>query len=347
MDFRRVAIIAIISVICAGAIGILLAISGFGVWSLIWQSLALSLLTVILTWFMSPWRPSLQFHFSAIKDVMGFSMNLLGSNILNFLSRNFDDLLIGRFIGSSALGIYTKAYQLMLLPLTQVSWVVARVMFPSLSSIQHDVVRVKKVYLSILRAIALVTFPLMIGMFVVSKPFVLVVFGSKWSGMIPILRIFCLAGVVDSITTTVGWIYHSQGRTDIEFKFGVICAVITIGAFIIGLNWGIMGMAVAYVLTAYLILWPAWTVAGRLINLRFSEMLKNVLSSFYCSATMGIVVWVIGLILPFGWTDWKCLTVQLLCGVGFYWGLIHIFRLKAYMEIMEIIFKLFYRIRFQ
>jgi PST family polysaccharide transporter len=181
---------------------------------------------------------------------------------------------------------------------------------------------------------------------VVSKLFVLTVFGSKWSEMVPILQIFCLAGIVDSITTTVGWIFHSRGRTDIEFKLGAIQIVITLTAFIIGLHWGIRGVAVAYVLTAYLISWyPCWAIAGHLIDLHFGEMLRSVLGSFYCSVIMGIVIWVIGFILPSGWPDWKYLTVQVLCGVGFYWGLIHIFQLKAYREISEIIFKSFFYIQ--
>ena len=194
-----------------GCIGVFLAVAKCGVWALVWQSLAITLTTVIVMWFTSSWRPSLRFSISKLREIFHYSANLLGFNILNYWTRNFDNLLIGKFIGSFALGIYAKAYQLMLLPLTQVSYVISRVMFPVLSGIQHDKARVKKIYLKSIQGIAFITFPLMLGFWVLNKHFVLAFFGDKWKDMIPLLYVFILCGL-GFITHRAEPIYSLNGE---------------------------------------------------------------------------------------------------------------------------------------
>lgn len=338
MDFRRLAQIQITATSLAGIIGITMALTGFGVWSLVWQSLMLTTVSVVMMWWVSAWRPTLSFETGALKELLGFSSNLLGFHILNYWMRNLDNVLIGKFIGSSALGIYTRAYSLMLLPVSQISRVVSKVMFPALSTIQHDIERVKRIYLRSTRTIALVTFPLMIGLLVVAKPFIITVYGDKWREVIPILQIFCLTGIAQSIGTTVGWIYTSQGRTDIMLKWGIFSGIVRGIAFIIGLRWGVIGVAVAYVLSGYVILWyPSWTIPGRLINLRFSEMLRNLSTPFYCATAMGVLVWGLGFLLPFGWPEWAYLALQVSFGALVYILLIHFFKVQAYIETLELL----------
>jgi PST family polysaccharide transporter len=307
----------------------------------VWQSITLSLLTVILTWSVSRWRPGFRFDPSAIRDVLRFSVYLLGFNAVNFFARNFDNLLIGKYLGFYPLGIYGKAYQLMMFPLAQISWGVARVMFPSMSAIQHDRGKVKNVYLKCLRAIALITFPLMAGLFVVSGPFVSAFFGEKWAPMVPVIRIFCLAGLLDSVTTTVGLIYQSQGRTDVQFKMILVQIVIILSAFVIGLSWGITGVAAGYLVAALIFLYPEWKIAGRLIDLTFGEMARNLSGTFLCAAGMAAAVWVFGMMLPYGWASWMRLAAEVFFGVGAYAALVRIFRLKGYREAGEIVSSLY------
>ncbi len=345
IDFKRLAVIETIAVLFSGIVGIVLALRGFGVWSLAWQALLLTFLTVVVMWISSSWRPKLQFDFVSIKEILGFSGNLLGFNVLNYWVRNFDNLIVGKFLGSIALGLYSKAYQLMLMPLNQVSNVVSRVMFPVLCSIKHDKSKVKTVYLRVIRSIALITFPLMIWLFVMSRHFVLGIFGEKWSDMIPIFRIFCLVGMTQSIGTTVGWIYNSQGRTDLQLKWGIFAAVVYLTSFILGLHWGVLGVAWAYCISGYaILLYPSLAIPGRLINLRFTDILTNLSGVFYCSFVMGFLVWFIGSILPVTWQSWQYLVLQVLFGVVLYGILIHFFKIQAYREVKEIVVK-YYTVR--
>lgn len=338
MDFRRLAKIEITGIAVSGFAAICAALMGFGVWSMVIQSLVFTLISATMIWMLSSWRPALRFDCEALKELLGFSSNLLGFNVFNYWVRNLDNVLIGKYIGSFALGIYTRAYNIMLLPVYQVSNVMSRVMFPALSAIKDEVRRAKQIYLRSTRSIALVTFPLMVGLFVVADSFIYTVYGGKWEEVISVLRIICPAGMINSVGTTVGWIYTSQGRTDIMFKWSLFTAVVRGISFVTGLQWGVTGVAWAYVLSGCVVLWyPAWTIPGRLIGLRFGEMLTNLSGPFYCSVMMGIAVWVLGFMPPLDWPYWGYLLLQVCSGTLIYFILLHVFNIKAYREIKELI----------
>lgn len=338
MDFRRLCFIDSAAIVLSGIAAIVGAWSGFGVWSLVAQSLVSTAVSAAMLWRLSTWRPAWSVDIEAIRELFGYSMNLLGFNALNYWSRNLDNLLIGSFIGPSPLGVYTRAYSLMLLPITEVTNVLTRVMFPALSAIQHDIEKVKRVYLQATRTIALVTFPMMVGLLVVAEPFILVVYGEQWREVVLIVRILCLAGIGQSIGTTIGWIFNSQGRTDIQLRWGLYAFFVTAIALIIGLRWGMIGMTWAYVLSGTVLCWyPSWSIAGRLINLRFGEMLRNLAQSFFCAAAMGVAVWLMGLLLPPHWSQWAYLAVQVSFGAMIYFGLIHLARVEAYLEVRRLI----------
>jgi hypothetical protein len=163
LAFKRMAVIEMAVVIVGGLVAIILASLGLGIWSLVFQSLCLSLLTAGGVWSLAGWRPRLIFEKQAVRELFRFSINLFGFNTINFWARNADNVLIGRFLGPVGLGIYDRAYRLMLLPISQICSVLGRVMFPVLSTIQHDPQRIKKIYLEAMGAISLVASPLMFG----------------------------------------------------------------------------------------------------------------------------------------------------------------------------------------
>jgi len=173
MSFRRMALVEIAATVIAGCVAVVLATSGFGVWSLVTQLLLAQTLRTTMLWWASSWRPTLTLDRTSLRELWGFSSHLMGFNVFNYWIRNLDNLLIGKFVGASDLGIYSRAYGLMLLPVSQLSRVTNRVMFPALSSIHTDIERSKSLYLKATRSIALVGFPTMVGLFVVAESFVL------------------------------------------------------------------------------------------------------------------------------------------------------------------------------
>jgi O-antigen/teichoic acid export membrane protein len=338
MEFKKLAFIEITALMVSGITSVAMAYNGCGVWSLVAQSLITTSVTVAMMWTLSRWRPSFSFDSGAMKELWGFSANLTGFNVLNYWVRNGDNLLIGKIVSADALGLYTRAYSLMLLPITQITHVISGVMFPAMSEIQGDIEKSRRIYLYSNRIIALITFPMMTGLFAVSEAFVLFLFGDRWMEMIPILKVFCITGIGQSVGTTVGWIYTAQGRTDIMFKWGLFSGMVYILSFIAGLPWGAFGVALSYTVFNYLIIWyPAWAIPGRLINLTFVDMVKNLAGPFYCSVTMGVITWGIGNLLPQVWPPWAILLVQVPAGMAFYIALAAYFRVEAFKDLYKIV----------
>lgn len=337
MHFQRLALIETVAAVLAGGAAVGCALVGFGVWSLVVLVLATTVLTTLSIWLCSRWRPSLIVDRAALRDLWGFSAGFLGFQIVNYWSRNFDNLLVGKVIGPAALGIYSRAYNVMLVPITQVNQVTTRVMFPALSRMQGDPERVKRAYLRAVGLIALFTFPATVGLLVAAKPFVLAVYGPKWSEMILVLQILCIPALFQSIGTTTGWIYQSQGRTDWLFRWGLATGVLTIASFAVGITWGLVGVAVAYTTRTLLLTYLNYTIPGKLVGLTFWDVARRVRGVFGAATTMGLVVWLVGRQLPDGWSPGTRLLVEMAVGVALYIALVRLVSPPPYLDFVSLV----------
>ena len=336
LRFGALAMIDIISTALSGLLGIFMALKGFGVWSLVGQSLSLSFIRTMGLWFISPWRPKARFHFTAIKDFAGFSGNLSGFNLLNYWVRNADNLLIGKYLGGFSLGIYSRAYQLMVLPVYQISGVASNVMFPVLSSIQHDKERVRKIYLRAISSIHLIAAPIYSGLFVAADTFVPTVLGERWLGLVPVLRILCIVGFFQPVGNSTGWLYTSLGRTAILFRWGVLSGVMYIVGFFLGLKWGLLGVTWSYCIVGLLSWYPSWSIPGRLAGLSFLDMLTPLLPASACAVIMGAGTWLIGLGLKPMMPVAAVLALQVISGAVIYGCLVVLLRLKSGQELWAV-----------
>lgn len=320
MDFKSLAIRDIIAVVLAGTIGIILAYHGFGVWSLVYQLISFTLINALLLWILSPWRPRFEFAVSDIKDILHFSANLTGFNVLNYFSRNIDQLLIGKFLGTEALGYYSLAYKIMLYPLQNISWVISKVMFPAFSKIQGDLEKVRINYLKMVKAISLVTFPLMAWLFSVAPELVTVFLGEKWKPIIFLIRIFCFCGIIQSIHTTCGGLLLSQGKPEIHLRLGFFSAVLNTIAISIGLQWGVGGVATCYLIIQVLWISYAQQVCNKIISLDLKRFLQPFGSIFFQSLIIGVVA--TGIQCMFHSIVIEILTIQLIVGTAAYFILV-------------------------
>lgn len=291
MDFKSLAIRDVVAVIFAGIIGIALAYHGFGVWSLVYQLLSFTMINAILLWFLSPWRPRLQFAIRDIKDIFHFSSQLTGFNILNYFSRNIDQLLIGKFLGVQALGYYSMAYKIMLYPLQNISSVISKVMFPAFSKIQDDLAKVRTSYLKMIKAISLVTFPLMAWLFGVAPELVEVFLGEKWMPIVILIRIFCFCGAIQSVGTMLGSVLLAQGKTALQLKLQVIGTIVATASITAGLNFGVSGVALFYALQSILWVHVTFPLVHKLINLSYTKYYSKLCNSYFVSiAIIGIII---------------------------------------------------------
>lgn len=251
LDFKSLFFRNIGNLIISGTITILMAYYGYGVWALIFKEIIFNFLLIIFNFSLVKWRPSFSFSYGSIKSYLNFSLPLFGENSLNYFVRNIDNLLIGKLLGDITLGYYSKAYSLMLLPVRQISGSIANVMFPSLSIIKNDKPKVWVGYMNVVKIVSFVNFPIMISLYFFATEIVLILFGSQWLEVIPIIKALCFVGSIQSIATLAGSIYNSQGQTKLQFKVGLFSKAIMSTAIVYGLfNGGIFSMILYYTITS-------------------------------------------------------------------------------------------------
>jgi len=272
LAFQTLARMEIAAIMAGGVVGIGAAVLGAGVWSLVYQTLTTAAATTVLLWISCPWRPALVFSWSDLRSVQSYSLNLTGFAILNYFSRNIDHLIIGKFLGAQPLGYYTLAYRLMLYPSYTVSAVVSRVMFPVYAKLQDEDSIFRQAYLKVAGATAILTFPLMLGLMALSRPFIVSVFGPKWEAAAVLVILLAPVGLMQSIGTMNGSIYAAKGRTDLQLRVGAVFTVITTLSFVIGIRWEITGVAAAYALACAAITYPSFAIPLGLIGLRVRDL---------------------------------------------------------------------------
>jgi O-antigen/teichoic acid export membrane protein len=337
MSFRTLAMIENVAFVGANLVGIAMAIAGFGVWSLVALTLATGVIKVGLLWLASDWHPTGPPDRGSIRDLWGFSSRLAGFTAVNYWARNADNLLIGRFIGTNQLAYYNRAYNLMSLPLDIVSSVATRVMYPALSHLQGDRFQVKRIYLRALGLIAIVMFPAIVGLAVLSTPFIVSVYGAKWEPSAPLLQILCVAGLLQTLARTSGWIFQSQGRTDWLFRWGVVATTTVVCAFFIGLPWGTTGVAVAYSCWTVLAMPVLFSISGRLIGATVVDMARSVSGVSLAALVMGIVTWFANDRLPSAWSPFVHLVVGIGVGSITYTVALHLISPAPYHECRQLL----------
>lgn len=276
LNFRGIFFGETLSLVISAGVSIGMAVSGAGYWSLIVQIITNSLLTLLFFRIIGKWKPSLSFSRRRLAILYRYSLNLLGAQTLNYWVRNLDNLLIARFIGSAGLGIYSMAYRLLMFPLQNISSVMGRVFFSSYAKITDDKTRIKQMHIRLLRGVSLVSFPIMALLGGGVENFVLGFLGEKWSGLIELLYLFIPISFLQSINRMNGIIYLALGKTDIQFKVGLVVNTLVVTAFITGLQWGIFGVAAAYALATVVSFYPVFYFANRLIGLKLSELLFQI-----------------------------------------------------------------------
>jgi len=286
IDFKSVAITETGAAAFSGIVSVVLALLGFGVWSLVIGSLVGSFGRSALLWLRCPWRPSMIFDLKSFKELFGFGRNVMGSRILNYISSNADYLLIGKFLDVTCLGLYTLAYQMAIFPLFRISSIVTRVTFPTFSMIQDNNANLRVGYLKAIKYTSLITFPLLGGLAVVAPKFIPIVIGEKWMPMVLPLQILCIAGAVKSVGTHVGSILLSKGRADIQFKWNIFTTIVIPLAILIGVRYGIMGVATAITIMSLLLFLIIQKITNRLIDLSFYEFFRALYPAAVCSVIL-------------------------------------------------------------
>lgn len=343
MAFPALAKAQTLGSLVGAAVGVVMAWSGYGVWSLVAQPIAGSAFTLVLIYRYASWWPSLVFNWDRIKGLVHFSLGVLGVGMLNEVNRKGDDLIIGKVLGSTMLGYYSLAYQLMLYPLGQISAVFVRVLFPSLVQVNEDPERFARGYLKAVGAIAVVVSPLVLGLAAVAEDFVAVVFGQDWLPMTETLQILCVVGMVQSITTVIGTVFMSTGRTGAMFKVSLYLTPVTVAAFLFGVQWGLEGAALAYAVMTVVSFVVNHLIAFKTTQLNMAGMMAVIWRPMVLATMMAFLVSGLLPVLA-GWWGQEWITLRLIAGVVtgaiLYLVLAYAFNRDQFMELVRLIMEL-------
>jgi len=290
LAFDKLARVQIGAAAIGGGVGIGLALNGAGVWSLVTQHLVRTFVEAAGSLVVSGFRPTRRFKRSDLLSVASFGVNLSGFQITNFITRNIDNLLIGRFLGATTLGYYDIAWRLIEYPKAALAGVVGRVMVPTYARLQSDQGRLGRAYLRVMASIALVSVPVLLGLALVAKPFILLLIGEKWAPAAVLVTILAPVGLAQTMGSTSGSVYIAKNRTGWLFAWGLFAGAVTTGSVVVGLGWGAMGVAAAR-LVSNTILFPINVgISLHLVGHRLSHLMRMLRPIFGAGVVMAAVV---------------------------------------------------------
>jgi PST family polysaccharide transporter len=324
MAFGKLGITDLLSGVGGYVIAIPCALLGFGVWSLVFANLANSVISTALYWRLSGWMPSAEFDMEELRSVRKFSMNLSAFGLINYFSRNADNLIVGKVLGKVQLGYYQMAYNLMFYPIQNISSQITQVLLPAFSKIQNDDERYRSSYTRGCMLIGLFTFPVIAGMGILANPLIYALLGPKWAPAIILFQILAPVGFAQSVQTVAGQIFVAKARPDLLLKVGIGSAILFVTSFLIGVRYGAAGVASAYFIAYFVFnLYPVSALAFSLIGLSFSHFVRQLLPQIAITGVMGLgcILWLKALELENITNPWVRLISGATVGMFLYIGL--------------------------
>lgn len=279
MEFGPIAAADFIGQLLGTATGIGMAMTGWGVWSLVGQQIAQALSILLILNVATRWMPSRPRREASIRSFLSYGWGLMGAQLVNYASRNVDSLLIGHQFGGAALGVYNRAYQLLMMPLTQLSAPSTTIALPVLAQ-ERDEKRYKEKVLAA-QTFFLNAIMLMVGgAACTAAALIPLLLGKQWTSAIPLFEVLCVAGFAQAAGYASYWVFLSKGLTTLHFKFTLMIRPFMIGLIFLGSTVSVLGVAAAYAASVTLV-WLSGLYVLRHSGAPVMSMLKNGLTTMF------------------------------------------------------------------
>jgi PST family polysaccharide transporter len=243
LDFRTPVIASLSSALAYALVGVIMAITGYGYWSLVGALLASFLVGVVVTCIITHYTPPLIPSFRGLSELLSFGLGTTGSGLFRYMAGQLDYFVVGRGLDATALGLYTRAFTLAHMPLEQLSGVLLPVLFPAFSQMQQDPARARAAFARVLTGTAVFCFPLLTLLAIIAPEFMPVILGKQWGGAVLPLQIMCFASMLQSICHPSANLTKAFGQVQGEMWRRAVYAVTLGGAAYFGLRWGIVGVS--------------------------------------------------------------------------------------------------------
>ena len=290
LDFKKKAFVTFVTVIASGAIGLWMAYNGFGLWALVYQTLIAGAIKTILLFFYAKWLPKLQFSKQSFNSLFAFGSKMLVSGIIGNIYNNLSSIIIGKFYTPSLLGLFGKANTLASYPSMQMTGIILNVAYPVLAKIQDDDAQLIAAYRRMLKMSTFVIFPLMVGLAVIAKPFVLCVLGDKWASMIPLLQILCFAFMWDPINGMNMNLLQVKGFSNLYLKLDIIKKIVGFAIFCVTIPLGIKAICIGLLIVALINIPINTYYTQKLFGYGFYHQIKDIAPILVHTTLMALAV---------------------------------------------------------
>lgn len=334
IDFKTQAKISLISSLGSGVIGIGMALTGYGVWSLVAQQLSRQLLLTIFLWFFSAWRPRWQFSKGSFKDLFGFGSKVLIANLINSIYKDMFLAVVGKMYSAKDLGQYNRAEQFNLIFTNNLTMVLQKVTMPTFSQVQTDEARFSYAFRKIVNYSAIITFALVLGLAAVAKPLLMILIGEQWMPAVKYLQIMSLYGAIYPLQVLNVNILNVVKRSDLLLRLEIIKKTLFIAVIVTGFFFELEYMIWAAVIYYYIeFVLNSW-YSERYVNYGTWKQVKNMLPIFVFSLGISALVWLLTLtLLPY----WLMLCLQIIGAILLYYVGYELWGQEDYKELKLLI----------
>lgn len=334
LDFKTKTKASLISAVVSGIIGIGMAIKGFGVWSLVGQSLSRQLLNSCCLWFFNRWWPQLKFSLSSFKEMWSFGWKLLVSKLIDTTWKELYQVVVGKFYSPATLGQYTRGKQFAQILSANITSVVQRVSFPTLSEIQDDKTRLVNAYRKIIRTTMFVTTSLMFALAGVSHPFIYCLVGPQWDQAASFLPLICISMSLYPLHAINLNMLQVQGRSDLFLKLEIIKKAIAIGPIMLGIFLNIYWMLLGSIISGIISFFLNSYYSGKMIGYSSMDQLKDILPFYGIGLLVAVSVYFFRF-LPL--SNFIILAIQITTGSFVFLGLCTAFKIDEYQDVKTIL----------
>ena len=337
MMVKERAKIDLLALVLSGSVGVGLALTGHGYWALAWQTVCFSAAGMALRWYFSPWRPTFAIDFRPIREMFGFSANLLLTNLFNYANANLFSVLLGKFYNAVEVGYYTQGNKWMSMGNSAIMGMINGVAQPVFSEISQSRERQVQVLRKLIRFASFVSFPVMLGLAFVAHELIILAVGEKWAPSVPILQLFCLWGAVGPIQLLYSQVVVAHGESGFYLRSHVFIGILQLVVALAMLRFGVLWMVFTYVMI-YVFVWMAlwqWYV-WKLIGLRPFDALRDIAP--YLGSTLLIFAGVYFVTLPIE-NLWLSLVTKVALSAAFYVGLMYGLKSVILRDCVDFLFR--------
>jgi PST family polysaccharide transporter len=276
MRFRRIALIEICANVISCIIAIAMAFTGWGYWALVAKAVLAPGLAAAGMWVSCPWLPGRPRYTPAVKEMLGFGLGVTGFSMTDHLARSTDRVALGYFYGAGSLGYYQNAFLLYDNVLGLLTQPLHNVAISGLSKLKNEVSELKRSWRTALSSLTFLSCLAFAGLAVTGQDFVVLLLGEKWEPAGPILCIFAVRGIAHVAERTLGWLHVAAGRSDRWMRWGFYSALFQLAALMIGMPFGLTGVATAHAIATFCLVVPTLVYAGQPFGIGFRDVLEVV-----------------------------------------------------------------------